>query len=59
MCECFLEVKVVAERSPIQTAAILICLTGKSGDNLPLQPHTRERGGGGEREVENKERERE
>ena len=47
MCECFLEVKVVAERSPIQTAAILICLTGKSGDNLPLQPHTREREGGG------------
>lgn len=31
------EVKVVAERSTIQTAAILICLTGKRGDNLPLQ----------------------
>lgn len=31
----FLEVKVVAERSPIQTAAILICLTGERGDNLP------------------------
>lgn len=35
----FLEVKVVAERSLIQTAAILICLTGKRGDNLPLQLH--------------------
>lgn len=51
----------MAERSPIQTAAILICLTGKRGDNLP-----RQRGGegGGEqeggREVENnKERESE
>lgn len=44
----FLEVKVVAERSPIQTAAILICLTGKRGDNLPVQPYT-QGGGGGKR----------
>lgn len=42
----YLEVKVEAERNPIQTAAILICLTGKRGDNLPLQPLTRGRGGG-------------
>lgn len=41
-----LEVKVVAERSPIQTAAILICLTGKRGDNLPLQLLTRGGEGG-------------
>lgn len=45
----FLEVKVVAERSPIQTAAILICLTGKRGDNLPVQPYTQGGGGGEER----------
>ena len=31
----------MAERRPIQTAAILICLTGKRGDNLPLQPFAR------------------
>lgn len=36
----------MAGRSPIQTAAILICLTGERGDNLPLQPITRGRGGG-------------
>lgn len=36
----------MAERSPIQTAAILICLTGEKGDNLPPQPLTRGRGGG-------------
>lgn len=46
----------MTERSPIQTAAILICLTGKRGDNLPLHTPGEERG---EREVENKKRERE
>lgn len=50
-----MKVKVVTERSPIQTAAILICLTGKRGDNLPLHTPGEERG---EREVENKKRER-
>ncbi|GLD66431.1 zinc finger CCHC domain-containing protein 7 [Lates japonicus] len=45
----------MAERSPIQTAAILICLTGKRGDNLPLQPRTSggEEGGKGRRAEQN------
>lgn len=48
----------MAERNLIQTAAILICLTGKRGDNLPQQQHTLGGEGGKERQKRRREREK-